>query len=97
MPTPPSPLVSASCLLLSLGFGAGVATTSCSPEQRQIIRSADNIVRTACDFQEVLPPEAKEVCVTEEELRKALRDIVSTRKVAGSAPGAKGTLVVKVP
>lgn len=97
MPTPPSPLVSASCLLLSLGFVAGVATTSCSSEQRQVIRSADNIVRTVCDFQEVLPTEAKEVCVTEEELRKALKDIVSSRMAAGAAPGAKGNLVVKVP
>jgi len=75
----------------------GVGTVSCSQEQRQVIRSADNIIRAACDFQEVLPPEAKEVCVTEEELRKALRDIVSSRKAAGAAPGAKGTLVVKVP
>jgi hypothetical protein len=76
---------------------AGVATTSCSSEQRQVIRSADNIVRTVCDFQEVLPTEAKEVCVTEEELRKALKDIVSSRMAAGAAPGAKGNLVVKVP
>jgi len=97
MPHPPPTFVSVSCLLLSLGFMGGVSTASCTPQQAKVVKDALHIVNEVCDLKEVLPDEVDKVCVTEEELRLALKDIVSARKAAGSSGVSKGSLVVVLP
>lgn len=97
MPHPPPTFVSVSCLLLSLGFMGGVSTASCIPQQAKVVKDAMHIVNEVCDLKDVLPEEADRVCVTEDELRRALKDIVSARKAAGSSGSSKGSLVVVLP
>lgn len=96
MPNLPSSAVQASCLLTSVGFILGVMVASCSPEHRTRVRDVIEVVETVCDLTQDLDPNVKEVCVTEEELRKAIRDIVSARKAAGGVQG-KGAVMVRMP
>jgi len=96
MPHLPSSAVQAACLLLSAGFLSGVFVASCTPEQRKRARDVVEVVEVICEIAPEVHPDAKEVCVTEEELRKAIRDIVSTRKAAGGVQG-KGAVMVRLP
>lgn len=95
MPNLPSSAVQASCLLTSVGFILGVMVASCSPEHRTRVRDVIEVVETVCDLTQDLDPNVKEVCVTEEEFRKAIKDIVSSRKPA-SGSSSKGNLIVRV-
>lgn len=69
---------------------------SCSPEHRTRVRDVIEVVETVCDLTQDLDPNVKEVCVTEEEFRKAIKDIVSARKAAGGVQG-KGDVMVRMP
>lgn len=91
-------LASFSYTLLALGFIGGVTLASCTAEQRKGAKTVVDVIETVCEFKSVLPKEATEVCLTEEEFRKAIKDIVSARSAAGASSAPRtGTLVVKLP
>lgn len=89
----PSTVTQAACLLLSVGFIGGTFVASCT---RQHAKTAVEFFEAACEVVPDLDDRAKEVCVTEDELKNAVRDIVSSRKAAGGQSGP-GVAVVKLP
>ena len=95
---PPTTATAASCVLLSLGFICGTALASCTKEQQNAVKTVIQVVDKVCDVVPVVAPDAKEVCVTEEEFRRAIKDIVSARGAPGASSAAAGpTLVVRLP
>lgn len=81
---------------MSVGFISAVTFLSCSPQQRSVLKDVTHILRETCQIAPV-SPEAKDICITEGELEKAVWDIVSKRKAASSASSAapsQGNLVV---
>jgi len=95
----PKTIASVALLASSCGFAAAVSFLSCTAEQKGALKDASDIVHVLCQIAPVISPEAKEVCVTEGELEKAILDIVSARKAtagASSAAPAQGSLVVKL-
>ena len=97
MTRPPSSSVAAACVTLSLGFICGVALASCTKEQQNAVKTVIQVVDKVCDVVPVVAPDAKEVCVTEDEFRRAIKDIVSARGAPGASSAAGATLVVRLP
>ncbi len=94
---PPTTATAASCVLLSLGFICGTAIASCTKEQQNAVKTVIQVVDKVCDVVPVVAPDAKEVCVTEEEFRRAIKDIVSARGAPGASSASGPTLVVRLP
>lgn len=96
MSRPINQFLSVALFSVSFGFITAVTFLSCSPQQRAVIKDVTHILREECQVAPV-SPEAKDICVTEGELEKAVWDIVSKRKAASgasSAAPAQGNLVV---
>lgn len=96
MSRPIHTLLQVALFSMSVGFASAVTFLSCSPQQRAVIKDVTHILRETCQIAPV-PPEAKDICITEGELEKAVWDIVSKRKAASgasSAAPAQGNLVV---
>lgn len=91
----PSVATQVSCVLLSMGFACGCFVSSCTKDQVNSVKSVVDVAEVACDISSKIDDSVKEVCVTEDEFKKAIRDIVSSRD--GKAGSGKGTLVVKLP
>lgn len=81
------------CISFSVGGLCGVFVVACSTEQQRAVRDASAVVDTACQLAPVVSADASEVCVTTDELRRAIAHIVGERAgKAGASPSASASV-----
>lgn len=89
MPTPPSREAAFASIAFVLGFSIAVG---CTEQQRQRARTVIEILDKACSVAPtvpgVVPPAVGDICVTTDEFRKAIQNILAARAVTAAQAGS---------